>query len=85
MAMIAIMDVCPDQPSLRLVVTMPNIISAYIRRRRERRLFAELSRLSPHLIRDAGFDPDAVYAAVAGTWDEIIPGGYRMRQDRRRR
>jgi len=79
MAMIAIMDVSPDQPSLRLVVTMPNIISAYIRRRRERRLFAELSRLSPRLIRDAGFDPDAVHDAVANTWDEVEPGRYRNR------
>ena len=45
MATIAITDVCWERPTLRLAVTMPGILWVFLRRRRERRLFARLSRL----------------------------------------
>lgn len=41
----------------------------------ERRTLVRLSRLSPHLIRDMGIDPDDVYAALKGSWDEVGPFG----------
>jgi uncharacterized protein YjiS (DUF1127 family) len=48
-------------------------LSGFVRHHRERRAIARLGRLSPHLIRDMGFDPAAVYGALHGTWDEV-PG-----------
>jgi uncharacterized protein YjiS (DUF1127 family) len=50
-----------------------------LRRHRERRLLARLSRLDPHVIRDMGFDPDSIYDELDGSWDEIDPGRYRNR------
>ena len=61
----------------RIALAVPSFIRTLIHRRRERRLFAILSRLPPHVIRDAGFDPEEVYGAVEGTWYEINPGRYR--------
>jgi hypothetical protein len=82
MAMIAITDTGCERPTLRLTVTLPGILWVYLRRRRERRLLARLSRLSDRLIRDAGFDPELVRGAAVGTWDRGIPG---LSQDRRAR
>ena len=79
MTMIAISEVCSERPVLRLTIAMPNVVWAWLGRRRERRLMAQLSRLSPHMIRDIGLDPDEVYDAVAGTWDEVVPGRPRVR------
>ena len=79
MTTIAFPDVHRERPTLRLAIRMPDILWAYLRRRAERRLFQRLSRLPPHVIRDAGFEPDAVYDAVQGTWDEVAPGRYRNR------
>ncbi len=79
MATIEITEVCCTRPSVRLVITMPAFVWALVRHRRERQMFARLSRLSPRLIRDTGFDPAAVHDAVAGTWDEVAPGRYRDR------
>jgi uncharacterized protein YjiS (DUF1127 family) len=67
------------RPTPRIALAVPGFIRTLIRRRRERRLFALLSRLPPHLIRDVGFDPEEVYDAVEGTWYEINPGRYRNR------
>lgn len=36
-----------------------------------RRDLMHLSRLSPRLIRDAGFDPEHIHAALDGGWDEV--------------
>lgn len=36
-----------------------------------RRDLVHLSRLSPRLIRDAGLDPERIYAALDGSWDEV--------------
>jgi uncharacterized protein YjiS (DUF1127 family) len=46
------------------------IWQAYIRQVEEHRAIVRLSRLGPHLIRDMGFDPDEIHAALDGTWDE---------------
>jgi uncharacterized protein YjiS (DUF1127 family) len=46
-------------------------VRAVRRRVEERRTIARLSRLSPHLIRDMGLDPDAIRGALIGTWDEV--------------
>lgn len=77
MAMIAISEVGHDRPFIRLEVTVPAFVVALVRRRSERRALKRLSRLPERLVRDAGFDPDAVRDAVSGTWDEVDPGRYR--------
>ena len=79
MAMIAITDTGWERPTLRLTVKLPGILWVYLRRRRERRLLARLSRLSDHLICDAGFDPDMVREAAAGPWHDVLRGGLRYR------
>jgi uncharacterized protein YjiS (DUF1127 family) len=49
---------------------------AFVHHRRERRTLVELSRLSPHVIRDMGFDPERVYEALDGSWDEVDPSSW---------
>ena len=46
---------------------------AFAQRRRERRTLVALCRLSPHVIRDMGFDPERIYEALDGSWDEVDP------------
>ena len=36
----------------------------------DRRTVGRLSRLDARLIRDMGFEPDAIYGAVEGSWDD---------------
>lgn len=43
------------------------------RHRRERRALVAISRLGPRLIRDMGFEPQQIYAALEGSWDEVDP------------
>ncbi|MCT8999002.1 DUF1127 domain-containing protein [Chelativorans intermedius] len=43
--------------------------------RQERRAIVEISRLDPRLIRDMGFDPEQIYEALDGSWDEVDPTG----------
>ena len=74
MTTIAFTEAYDARPTIRLVITLPAFLPAFLRRRAERRLFACLSRLSPHLIRDVGFDPDEVHAALAGSWDGLGRG-----------
>jgi uncharacterized protein YjiS (DUF1127 family) len=42
----------------------------YVRQVEEHRTIVRLSRLDPHIIRDMGFDPADLHAALEGTWDE---------------
>lgn len=79
MTMIAISEIGHDRPFIRLEVAVPAFVVAWARRRSERLALARLSRLPDRLVRDAGFDPDAVRDAVSGTWDELNPGRYRHR------
>lgn len=51
--------------------------SAFAERRRERRTLVAISRLPPHVIRDMGFDPERIYEALDGTWDEVDPSSWR--------
>ncbi|MGQ2901668.1 hypothetical protein [Neoaquamicrobium sediminum] len=46
---------------------------AMLAHREERRTIVKLSRLPVHVIRDMGFDPESVYAALDGSWDEVDP------------
>lgn len=46
---------------------------AFRQRRRERRTLIEISRLGPRVIRDIGLDPEQVYEALDGSWDEMEP------------
>ncbi len=46
-------------------------VGQMVRRFEERRTIVKLSRLDPHLIRDMGFDPAAIYGALEGSWDEV--------------
>jgi uncharacterized protein YjiS (DUF1127 family) len=51
----------------------------------ERQVIVALSRLGPRLIRDMGFDPEQVYEALDGTWDEVDPANFRGHLPRRHR
>lgn len=79
MTTIEIAETCCEPPRPRLSVPVPQILSAFVGWRRRRRTFACLSRLPEHLMRDAGVDPDAVYDAVPGRWEEAHPGRSRIR------
>ena len=46
---------------------------AFVAHRRERDTVIALARLSPRALRDIGIDPEQVYDAVDGGWDEIDP------------
>jgi uncharacterized protein YjiS (DUF1127 family) len=46
-------------------------------RRKERRALVRLSRLPPHLIRDVGLEPERVYKALDGSWDEVLREPFR--------
>ena len=76
MTTIALTEMSRGRRMAHLTFTVPAFLWAFIRRRQERRLFARLSRLPPHLIRDAGFEPEAVYEAVRNSWDEVSPGRF---------
>jgi uncharacterized protein YjiS (DUF1127 family) len=67
------------QPEAELLLPLPPFLRRTLRNWQERRTLVRLSRLSPHLIRDMGFDPDCVYDALEGSWDEIRPGQFRNR------
>jgi hypothetical protein len=54
-------------------------VSAIVRRSGDRRALVQISRLDPHIIRDMGFDPDAIYAALEGSWDEVEMGRFKRR------
>lgn len=49
---------------------------AFRQHRAERRTLVALSRMGPHMIRDLGFDPEQVYAALDGSWDEVDPSSF---------
>lgn len=42
-----------------------------VERIRFRRAIVKLSGVSPHLLRDMGFEPDAVYEAADGDWRRL--------------
>lgn len=50
---------------------------AMLAHREERRMIVKVSRLPARIIRDMGFDPELVYEALDGSWDEVDPAGYR--------
>ena len=50
----------------------------FLRHRRDRRSIVDISRLSPHVIRDIGFEPEDVYGALKGSWDEVDPVTFRI-------
>ena len=51
---------------------------AWLRRREERRAIVAISRLAPHVIRDIGFEPERIYEALEGSWDEVDPVNFRI-------
>ncbi|WP_309084836.1 DUF1127 domain-containing protein [Chelativorans sp.] len=51
--------------------------NAMRRHRRERRTLVALSRLDQRILRDMGFDPEEVYEALDGGWDEVNPASIR--------
>ncbi len=58
---------------------------AFRQRRQERRTLVEISRLGPRAIRDMGLDPEQVYSALDGSWDEVDPSSFGGMLPRRRR
>lgn len=52
-------------------------LRAMRRHRRERQAIIAISRLDPRLISDMGFDPELMYEALDGSWDEIDPANFR--------
>ena len=67
-----------------LLVTLHSAWLAHRRRRAERRILAQVARLGPRLIADAGFDPDTV-RGTTGEWDRLDPAGLRLLLPHRRR
>ncbi|RCS24497.1 DUF1127 domain-containing protein [Phyllobacterium salinisoli] len=55
------------------------------RHREERRELVALSRLGPHIIRDMGFDPEEVYMALNGSWDDIDPAKFQSHLPKKER
>ncbi len=53
------------------ITALASAFHGAVERQRERQAIVRLSRLPDHVVRDMGFDPDKVAAALAGTWDEI--------------
>ncbi len=45
-------------------------LRSYRRHVQERRIIVRLSRLDSHLLRDMGFEPADIHAALEGSWDE---------------
>ncbi|HEV7253098.1 MAG TPA: MFS transporter [Mesorhizobium sp.] len=74
-----------DQARHDLVGTLSAGLRAMQRHRAKRRMMVRLSRLDPHLIRDIGFDPELVYAALDGSWDEVDPGSFHSYLPRKER
>jgi uncharacterized protein YjiS (DUF1127 family) len=58
---------------------------AFVERRRERHTIVALARLPRHVVRDMGLDPEQLYAALDGSWDEVDPASYRSHLPRRDR
>jgi uncharacterized protein YjiS (DUF1127 family) len=50
------------------------------RRVEERRTLLRLSRLSPHVVRDMGFEPELIAEALEGSWDEVDLARYLRRR-----
>jgi hypothetical protein len=63
-----------------VLATVANGWAAFRRRRFERASIVRISRMDPHLIRDMGFEPEAIYAALDGTWEELDPGRFTTRR-----
>lgn len=58
---------------------------AFIAHRRTRRTLVTLSRLPEHVVRDMGLEPEHIYAALGGTWDEVEPAAYQIHLPKRER
>ena len=50
---------------------LANVVAAAAHRFKEHRTVTTLSRLGPRRLRDMGFDPEAIYDAVDGSWNEV--------------
>jgi uncharacterized protein YjiS (DUF1127 family) len=71
-----------EQPrASRLLGTLRTGWDGFLRRREERRALLRLWQLGPHLVRDAGFDPEVVGAAVGGGWEDLRPSGLLLASD----
>ncbi len=79
MATIELAETCGEGAGPRPSLSVPGLLRTYVQWRRKRRLLARLPRLSEHLMRDIGLDPDEVYDAVPCRWDEVHPGHHRVR------
>lgn len=67
------------QPLARALADSPlEAWRALARRRAERRDLRAVARLGPRLMRDAGFDPEAVDAEIGSGWDRIDPVGLKL-------
>lgn len=63
----------PPVPRFDLLATLFVGWRAMRRHREERRALVRLCRLPPRLLLDMGFDPERLYEALDGTWDEVGP------------
>jgi uncharacterized protein YjiS (DUF1127 family) len=85
----ALLDITARMPRSRVRYDLLGALQAawhaFGQHRQDRRTLITISRMSPRLIRDMGFDPDRVYEALDGTWDEVDPASYRGMLPRRGR
>ncbi|MCW5697270.1 MAG: hypothetical protein KIS96_11140 [Bauldia sp.] len=57
-----------DRPGI--FIRLGKAARAAAHRFEDRRTVSRLSRLDARLIRDMGFEPDMIYGAVEGSWDD---------------
>ena len=57
--------------ALRPIPVFKRLWTEFVAARRQHRTLVALSRMRPERLRDMGFEPAAIYAAVRGTWDEV--------------
>jgi uncharacterized protein YjiS (DUF1127 family) len=73
MSAIEIFDSIPREVPDRIhaVSALRNAVRAWLLTIEEHRALKRISRMSPHLICDLGFEPAAIYEATDGTWDGV--------------
>jgi uncharacterized protein YjiS (DUF1127 family) len=67
----------PIPARLSLLAALRNALRAWQAEIEDRRALLRIARMDPHLIRDMGFEPAAIYDAVDGTWHDLSDARFR--------
>jgi uncharacterized protein YjiS (DUF1127 family) len=71
MTSIALPDSFAERSTTSPLAALKNGAREAIERMRFRRAIVKLSGVSPHLLRDMGFEPEAIYEAADGDWRRL--------------